>query len=198
VPVVVLATPDPPPPAALLMFGAYGIRLVVNLGERRGWEQLREIVDQTGGECGAFLTRGILEATPNASAPAREFFATLVRRAPSSPNVHVLAPFLGVHPSTLMSRFFRAGLPSPKTYLSMTRLLYAAWYLNKPRVSVAATADALHFSSPQSFGRHVRTVLGVTAGEFRRKMSAQNALEHFVTRLVVPYMDTLREFRPIG
>jgi AraC-like DNA-binding protein len=96
-----------------------------------------------------------------------------------------------------MSRFWRAQLPSPKAYLSMTRLLYAASFLEMPRVSISAAADALHFSSPQSFGRHVRQTLGLTASEFRREVSLHVALEHFRTRLVEPYRDALKAFRPL-
>jgi AraC-like DNA-binding protein len=97
-----------------------------------------------------------------------------------------------------MSRFYRARLPAPKKYLSMTRLLYAAWFLEEPRVSVAAAADVLRYSSPQSFGRHVRTTLGLTAAEFRREMPLRVTLDHYRSRLIDPYLDTLSWFRPLG
>jgi transcriptional regulator GlxA family with amidase domain len=110
----------------------------------------------------------------------------------------MLANALSVEPSTLMSRFFRASLPAPKMYLSMARLLYAAWFLEIPKVSIAATANALHYSSPQSFGRHIQMLLGLTAGEFRKELTMRVALDHFVGRLITPYSDTLQRFRPIG
>src|SRR4029078_6686177 len=75
---------------------------------------------------------------------------------------------------------------------------YASWYLGTPKVSVAATADALRYSSPQSFGRHVRTVLGLTAGEFRRELSPSIALAHYRDRLIEPHRQTLRVFNPFG
>src|SRR5205085_7617870 len=124
----------------------------------------------------------------------REFFAMVIRLAPTTTKVRALSGSLGVDPSTLTSRFFRASLPAPKAYLSMTRLLYAAWFLEMPRVSVAATANALHYSSPQSFGRHVRTLLGLTAGEFRREVPMRVALDHYRSRLIEPYQETLKWF----
>ena len=64
-----------------------------------------------------------------------------------------------------LSRFLRAALPSPKRYLAATRLLYAAALLEIPGFSVADAAYRLEYSSPQSFGRHVRAILGATASE---------------------------------
>jgi AraC-like DNA-binding protein len=97
-----------------------------------------------------------------------------------------------------MSRFFRAGVPSPKRYLAAVRVVYAAWYLEEPARSVADVAYVLEYSSPQSFGRHLRTVLGVTAVEFRRRFPFQTALEDFLVRLVLPNRSRFRTFRPFA
>jgi AraC-like DNA-binding protein len=184
--------------SALLDLGACGVREVVNLAQHEGWNRLRSIVDQHGGECGRVIAREILVTMDDASDDARQFVATVVRLAPVTTTVRVLAGVIGIDPSTLMSRFFRASLPAPKRYLSMTRLLYAAWFLGMPKVSVAATADALHYSSPQSFGRHVRTTLGLTAAEFRRELPMKAALEHYRARLIEPYREILKSFRPLA
>ena len=66
-----------------------------------------------------------------------------------------------------MSRFYRAGLPSPKSYLAGVRVLHAAYLFQNLGLSVADVAYRLDYSSPQSFSRHVNAMLGVTAGEFR-------------------------------
>lgn len=196
--VAVLADDWPTSHGALLDLGACGVRQVVNLAEREGWNRLRSLIDQTGGECGQIITREVLDMVEDASEDSRRFFATLVRVAPDTVTVRALAKWLAIDPSTLMSRFFRAKLPAPKTYLSMTRLLYAAHFLAMPKVSVAAAANALHYSSPQGFCRHVRTTLGLTAGEFRRELSARAALDHYKKRLIEPYRMTLRMFQPLG
>jgi AraC-like DNA-binding protein len=96
-----------------------------------------------------------------------------------------------------MSRFFRAGLPSPKRYLASTRLLYAAALMEIPGFSVADVAYRLEYSSAQSFGRHVRAVLGTTAGEFRRRYTLTVALHEYTSRLIAPYRAKLREFNPL-
>jgi hypothetical protein len=197
-PVAILADDWPVAHHALLDLGACGVREVVNLAEREGWARLRSLVDQIGGECASIVTREILGALEGATNDVRHFFAAVVRIAPTTTSVRMLANALSVEPSTLTSRFFRASLPAPKMYLSMARLLYAAWFLEIPKVSIAATANALHYSSPQSFGRHVQTILGLTAGEFRRELPMRAALDHYVQRLIVPYRETLSRFRPTG
>ena len=60
-----------------------------------------------------------------------------------------------------MSRFARAGLPSPKNYLAAIRLLHAAFLFETAGLSVADVAYRLEYSSPQSFGRHLRAMLGL-------------------------------------
>ena len=105
---------------------------------------------------------------------------------------------LNVLPSTLMSRFFRARLPAPKTYLSFARLIRAARLFENPGLSVADVSNHLEYSSPQSFGRHVRTILGITAGEFRRSHDGERMLRRFRDELIVPELEKLRELHPLA
>ena len=84
----------------------------------------------------------------------------MIRLAPETPTVTALAQQLSVRPSTLMSRFARAGLPSPKNYLAAIRLLHAAFLFETAGLSVADVAYRLEYTSPQSFGRHLRAMLG--------------------------------------
>jgi AraC-like DNA-binding protein len=100
-------------------------------------------------------------------------------------------------PSTLMSRFFRAGLPTPKKYLAMARLVRAARLFENAGFSVANVANHLDYSSPQSFGRHVRTLLHITAGEFRAEYDCVSMFARFRADLILPYVDVLRELRPL-
>jgi AraC-like DNA-binding protein len=97
-----------------------------------------------------------------------------------------------------MSRFYRAGLPSPKTYLAGMRLVHAAYLFSNPGLSVADVAYRLDYSSPQSFGRHLKAMLGVTAGEFRRRFPFEVSLERYVDLLITPYRETLRAFCPLN
>jgi len=122
----------------------------------------------------------------------------MIRLAPDTPTVTALAERLYVRPSTLMSRFARAGLPSPKNYLAAIRLLHAAHLFEASGLSVADVAYRLEYSSPQSFGRHLRAMLGVTALEFRRRFPFPVALERFVALMIEPYREVWREFHPMA
>jgi AraC-like DNA-binding protein len=112
--------------------------------------------------------------------------------------VRRLARNLGILPSTLMSRFFRARLPAPKRYLAMARLVRAANLFENRGFSVANVANHLEYSSPQSFGRHVRTMLGLTALEFRERYDGPGMFERFRQELVLPHLPALRSLTPLG
>ena len=122
----------------------------------------------------------------------------LIRLAADTPTVTTLAQRLHVRPSTLMSRFARAGLPSPKNYLAAIRLLHAAYLFETAGLSVADVSYRLEYSSPQSFGRHLRAMLGLTALEFRRRFPFPVAVARFVELMVDPYVHIWRSFHPIA
>jgi hypothetical protein len=67
-----------------------------------------------------------------------------------------------------------------------------------PGLSVADVSNHLDYSSPQSFGRHVRTFLHLNAGEFRRTYDAERMLQRFRQELILPEIDKLRTLRPLA
>jgi AraC-like DNA-binding protein len=95
-----------------------------------------------------------------------------------------------------MSRFFRAKLPPPKMYLSLARLIRAAKLFENPGLSVASVANYLDYSSPQSFGRHVRTVMHMSPVTFRETYDGAGMLQHFRAQLILPYAEVLCSFCP--
>jgi len=97
-----------------------------------------------------------------------------------------------------MSRFYRAGLPSPKRYLALARLVWAARLGETPGLSISAIAHRLDASSPQSFHRAVRTLTGRSASEFRRTTTGAAMLDRYCAALVAPYRATLRTFDPLA
>jgi AraC-like DNA-binding protein len=97
-----------------------------------------------------------------------------------------------------MSRFSRAGLPSPKNYLAALRLLHAAYLFEAGGLSVADVSYRLEYSSPQSFGRHLRAMLGVTALEFRRRFPFPLALSRFLELMITPYLRIWSSFHPLA
>jgi AraC-like DNA-binding protein len=110
--------------------------------------------------------------------------------------VRQMAKQMNILPSTLMSRFFRAHLPPPKKYLSLARLIRAAKLFENPGLSVASVANYLNYSSPQSFGRHVRTVMKMSPVVFRETYDGTGMLQYFRGELVLPYAEVLRSFKP--
>src|SRR5690349_17136237 len=163
-------------PHAVLALGQSGIRRLVDVRQASGWRELRAaLMADSGGQ------RGILSqlALDLAGAPEDcwRFFESLFTCSPRVGNVRLLARQLDVLPSTLMSRFFRAGAPAPKRYLAMARLVRAARLFENAGFSIANVANHLDYSSPQSFGRHVRTLLHMTAGDFRHRYDGMGMFE---------------------
>ncbi len=182
----------------LLRLGASGVRAAVDCTEASGWHRLRELVGHPASPVAARILYRLLPALgDDVPEDTRLFFEALTRLAPVIRTVRALARHLRIRPSTLMSRFLRAALPSPKTYLAGMRLVHAAHLFHNPGLSVADVAYRLDFSSPQSFSRHLKALLGVTAGEYRGRFPFEVALARYVDLLVTPYRETFRAFRPM-
>src|SRR5205085_6213377 len=134
-------------------------------------------------ECGDKMQRLALgklaEDLEGASTDCWRFFQSLFLSPPSVCTVRKLARSLEILPSTLMSRFFRAGLPAPKRFLTMARLVRAAHLFENRGFSVANISNHLEYSSPQSFGRHIRTLLHLTAVEFRDRYDGVGMFNRF-------------------
>jgi AraC-like DNA-binding protein len=196
--VALLSQHDPGSTETLLRLGASGVRQVVDVTSPSGWNRLRMVVGQPATRAVSRIQGPILKALEHAPPDTRLFIEAMIRLAPDTPTVTALAERLYVRPSTLMSRFARAGLPSPKNYLAAIRLLHAAHLFETAGLSVADVAYRLEYSSPQSFGRHLRAMLGVTALEFRRRFPFPLALERFVELMIEPYREVWREFHPMA
>ncbi len=196
--VALLTQPDPGAAEMLLRLGASGVRQVVDVSAPAGWRRLRDVVAQPVSRSAARIQGPVLEALAAAPPDARLFVETMIRLAPELPTVRRLCTTLHVRPSTLMSRFARAGLPSPKGYLAAIRLLHAAQLFEDQGLSIADVAYRLEYSSPQSFGRHVRSLLGITATEFRRRFPLPVAIERFVALMIEPYRGVWETFHPLA
>src|SRR2546423_14677005 len=184
-------------PHTTLALGQLGIRTLVDARLTSGWQTLRNLLASQGsaGLQRSALTQISLDL-PGVSTDCWRFFGLLFDASPRISTVRQLARQLNILPSTLMSRFFRARLPAPKRYLSLARLIRAARLFENPGLSVARIANHLDYSSPQSFGRHVRTVMKMPPVKFRSTFDGQGMLQFFRTELVLPYVDVLCAFRP--
>lgn len=196
--VALLSQLDASTPQDVLYLGQSGVRTLIDVRTARGWRELREALVSDRGVSIERLALGQLALDLVGVPPdCWRFFEALFSAGARITTVRTLASHLQVLPSTLMSRFFRARLPAPKRYLATARLIRAAHLFENPGLSVASVANVLDYSSPQSFGRHVRTMLGLTAVEFRRRFTGQRMLDHFCGELIVPYLAILRIFTPL-
>ena len=184
-------------PQHLLALGQLGVRILIDAREPSGWQVLREIL---AAERSSDLQRTALGQLSSdltgASSDCWRFFELLFSHTPQIHTIRQLSRHLNILPSTLMSRFFRAKLPPPKRYLCLARLIRAAKLFENPGLSVASVANYLDYSSPQSFGRHVRTVMDVSPVVFRQNYDGAGMLHHFRSELVIPYVEILRGFQP--
>lgn len=199
IPTVALLGAEPATAESLLHLGNAGVTQLVDVRSPAGWHRLRELL---GTEAKHEVDRDALAAIRaelgTVTPECWLFFEALFVSSDRVATVRELATRLGVLPSTLMSRFFRARLPSPKRYLAYARLLRAARLFGDPGHSIADVANALEYSSPQSFGRHVQTTLGMRAGEFRRRCDTGAMLERLLAELVRPHREALRRLRPLA
>ncbi len=196
--VAVVASWAPGLPERLLAFGSHGIRDVVDVTRAEELGRLRIILDRPEWDVSRRLAEMILPHLTHATEEMRYFVSNLIQLAPTLSTTKSLAAHLGVRNNSMASRFFRARLPTPKEYLAAARLLYVAAALEVPHVSVAQAARRMNYSSPQSFARHVKEQLGVSAGEFRDEYSLELMVNYFINRLLFRHRTTLHRFEPFG
>ena len=199
VPMVALVTRREPGDAeALLRLGATGVRQVVDATDAAGWRRLREVLGAPPAERAQAILSPVMAALGPISSGSRRFWEELVRTAPETTTVRRLAKALSITPSTFVSRFVRTGLPSPKDHLVAVRLCHAAKLFDDGDLTIADVAYRLDYASPQSFGRHLRVVLGITPSEFRSRFPFCAVLQRFLDQFVTPYRPTWQTFRPLA
>jgi len=197
--VALLGTSESAAAQTVLSLGRCGVRTLVDIRTPVGWRELREVLrSEAVGEIERLALARLAVDLAGVSDDCWMFFETLFREARTVNTVRSLSSSLGVVPSTLMSRFFRLGLPGPKRYLAYVRLMRAAKLFENPGLSIASVANHLEFSSPQMFGRHVRCVMRMSASEFRRRYDGEGMLERFRSELVLPFRAQLGRLRPLA
>lgn len=186
------------------LLGLSGVRVLFDCRTPGGWAALRDTLAACDGSdafrraCVASVLRAVYGEADGGPRPAglAHFFGLAF--APDVTQVRTLAARLNVCAPTLTSRFFRAGLPSPRRYLTWARLVWAARLGEAPGRSVSAIARQLDASSLQGFGRSVRLHTGFSPSEFRRRFSGAALLDRYCATLVTPHRDRLRTFDPMG
>ncbi len=184
---------------AVLALGNCGIRTLIDVREPEGWGRLRALLGREATkDVDRMVVATLREDLRGVPDDCWRFFEALFLPEFRVRTVRQLSHQLNVLPSTLVSRFFRARLPAPKQYLASARLIRAARLFENPGLSISDVSNHLDYSSPQSFGRHVRTLMHMTAGEFRCTYDGERMLEQFRRELVLPNLDLLRALHPLA
>ena len=134
----------------------------------------------------------LAHATPGAHA----FFQALAVIPPEQSTADVFLRSLGCHPTTIISRFFRAGVPSPKAYIAAMRVVHWCALLDDDTMTMEAAAHTLRYSSSGAVCRHLRERFGVPPSVLRAKYSGEAMADHFLATMVTPYAETWRHFDP--
>ena len=186
-------------PRHALELGQCGVRTVIDARQPTGWQELRALLHaQRSHDIRRRALAAIAGELPHLRADGAHFFEHLYLQGARITTTRDLARVLHVNASSLMSRFFRLGLPSPKLYLIHTRMVLAARLLENPGLSITTVAYDLDYSSAQSFGRHLRMFLGLTATGFRDRYDGEGMLAIFVERMIRPHRDALQQLSPTG
>ena len=182
----------------VLSLGHSGVRTLIDLRRPAGWTELRSVLMTTRAQdIQRIALAQLMTDLRGVPDDCWRFFEALFTVPASVNTVWLLSRSLGVLSSTLMSRFYRVSLPSPKKYLAMARLIRAAEMFENPGLSIANVANHLDYSSPQSFGRHVKGTLLISATDFRSRYDGEGLLQRFREDYVIPHLPKLKVLRPL-
>ncbi len=199
VPALVLLSPKGMPSATdLIAIGGCGVHQVIDVRTPAGWGRLRStLARDVVRERDQQAMRELLDDLTGAPKDLLVFAEALFDGYAGARTVQALARTLGVLPSTLVSRFFRARVPAPKQFIVFAGLVRAARLFENSGLTIADVATHLGHSSPQSFGRHIQTYMRMPAGEFRRRYDGVGMMRRFRQLLINPYRKRLIAMSPL-
>ena len=184
-PLILYTSLSPETASVMLALGQRGIRHVVFARYDDHPVRLQEVL---GSEGGRTVSQLFLEQLSNALAPLPSELRWVLEEALESPDevqtVGQIAERARVDRRTCERWFMRLGLPSPKHFLAVARVLYAHRLLQDPGFTVEDVAQRLGYSQVKTLQQHARAYLGLTAGEMRLSLSPEVALARAVQRFV--------------
>jgi len=184
--------------AGLSTLDSCGIRTVLDLSTKEDWKLLRSLVVEPFNTNANTIATHLRPALEVCSGDMRQLILRLLREAPTVRTVRAFSKRIGVSSDTLATRFFTARLPSVKSYLAAFRLLYATALLENRELSLARVSCLLEYSSPQSFSRHIKVALGISATDLREHYGFSGLLQNVIDGLFLRYRVELTLFMPYG
>jgi AraC-like DNA-binding protein len=173
--------------AVLLALGQCGIRHVVLRGSEDHPERLRDLLSA---EAMHAASNRLLDQLTAALAPLPRELRWVLEDALRAPGeiqtIQQVAARARVDRGTCARWFARAGLPSPRRILAAARVLYAHRLLQDPGFTIEDVAQRLGYAQAKTLQQHARTYLGLTAGEMRLSLTADEATNRIVQGFLTP------------
>lgn len=185
-------------PQSVHALGQIGVHTLIDVRHPSGWTALRtRLMQEQANDIQRMTLASLNMDLAGAPADCWRFFELLFTHRPNIVSVRQLGNLMHILATTLMSRFYRAQLPSPKRYIDIGRLIRAARLLENVGLSISTVSDQLDYSSPQAFSRHVRAMCGISPVQFRQQQTGESMLQRFREELILPYVEILRNFHPV-
>jgi AraC-like DNA-binding protein len=186
-PLLVYTELAPATASVLLQLGRSGIRRVVFHRFEDAPASLRTAIqaelEQSASQQVMQALGGALQQLPRELLRALQ---AMLHAGDEAPTVTSLAERAQLTRRTCERWFTKVGLPSPRTVMVLTRLLYAHRLLLDPGYTVEDVALKLGYSKTKTLQMHLRAVFGVTAGELRVSLSTEEALMIVTDRYLKP------------
>lgn len=128
---------------------------------------------------------------------AWRFFRTLIENEDVVTKAYLLSQELGVEETALRSRFFRAGLPSMKSYTAALRVVLVCDYLQLAERTLTDCAYTFGYSSAQSMNRSIRGWVSLSATELRQQHTTESIVAWFVDTMIKGHRALWMQFRPL-
>jgi AraC-like DNA-binding protein len=186
---LILYTPMMTPELApvLLAMGKCGISQVVLSRTEDHPDRLRELLSA---EATHSASHRLLDQLTTALVPLPRELRWVLEDAMRTPGavqtIQQLAARAHVDRGTCARWFARAGLPSPRDILAATRVLFAHRLLQDPGFTIEDVAKRLGYAQAKTLQQHARTYLGLTAGEMRLSLTAEEATARIVQGFLTP------------
>jgi AraC-like DNA-binding protein len=177
-PLLLYTSLSPATASALLALGHAGIREVIIFRHDDHPSRLRELLAQ---EEARSTSRQLLDQVAAILAPLPSELRWVLEEVLRSPaelqTVQQVAARARVDRRTFERWFARLGLPSPRHFLAVARVLYAHRLLQDPGFTIEDVAQRLGYAQTKTLQLHARSYLGLTAGEMRITLDPAEALE---------------------
>ena len=171
----------------LLAMGKCGISQVVLSATEDHPDRLRNLLSE---ESMQSASHRLLDQLAPALAPLPPELRFALQESMRDPGavqtIQQVAARARVDRGTCARWFARAGLPSPRDILAATRVLYAHRLLKHPGFTIEDVAKRLGYAQAKTLQQHARKYLGLTAGEMRLSLTADEANARIVQGFLTP------------